>query len=490
MKKYILILALIQSQIMVSQKENDFHNRGFWKTNPSIQTIEEKIKEGNNVAALTNRAFDATTYALLEKVDNKTIKHLLTKKGNGVNKLTHDGRTYIFWAAYMNNLEMMRHLVSMGAKTNINDNHGNSILNFSATTGQTNQKIYDYLFSMNANIKTEKNHSGANALLLVAPHLKDLKLADYLISKGASLKDKDYNGNGFFEYAVKGGNIQFLKEILKKGVHKGKNAMIFASQGLRRKKNKLETYQFLEEEGVSANVIDEKGRNPLHSIAYTDKNLATYNYFISKGVRVDLQDKEGYSPFMNAANSNNLEIVEFLSKRVKNINAKNENGHSALAMAVNRNSIEVVQFLIESGADINTKDKSGNTLSYLVLNNYKTKNTKPFEEKLALLQENGFIFNEIQNAGNTLLHIATERNNISLLKRLSSFDIDLNSKNDAGLSALQIAAMKAKDDKIIKYLLSIGADKSVKTDFDETVFNLASENELLKKSNTNISFLK
>jgi ankyrin repeat protein len=490
MNKYLFALLFSLSLTTFSQKENIFHDRDFWKTNPSIQTIEEKIDEGNNVTALTSSAFDATSYALIENVDNKTIKHLLTKKGNGVNKLTHDGRTYIFWAAYMDNLEMMRHLVSKGAKTDIIDNHGYSILNFSATTGQTNQKLYDYLLDMNANIKTEKNHSGANALLLVAPHLKDLKLADYLISKGASLKDKDYNGNGFFEYAVKGGNIQFLKEILKKGVHKGKNAMIFASQGLRRKKNKLETYQFLEEEGVSANVIDEKGRNPLHSIAYTDKNLATYIYFISKGVRVDLQDKEGNSPFMNAANSNNLEIVKFLSKSVKNINVKNENGHSALAMAVNRNSIEVVQFLIESGADINTKDKSGNTLSYLVLNNYKTKNTNPFEEKLALLQKNGFVLNENQNAGNTLLHIATERNSISLLKRLSSFDIDLNSKNDAGLSALQIAAMRAKDDKIIKYLLSIGADKSVKTDFNETVFNLASENELLKKSNTNISFLK
>jgi ankyrin repeat protein len=490
MNKYLFALLFSLSLTTFSQKENIFHDRDFWKTNPSIQTIEEKIDEGNNVTALTSSAFDATSYALIENVDNKTIKHLLTKKGNGVNKLTHDGRTYIFWAAYMDNLEMMRHLVSKGAKTDIIDNHGYSILNFSATTGQTNQKLYDYLLDMNANIKTEKNHSGANALLLVAPHLKDLKLADYLISKGASLKDKDYNGNGFFEYAVKGGNIQFLKEILKKGVHKGKNAMIFASQGLRRKKNKLETYQFLEEEGVNVNVIDEKGRNPLHSIAYTDKNLATYIYFISKGVRVDLQDKEGNSPFMNAANSNNLEIVKLLSKSVKNINVKNENGHSALAMAVNRNSIEVVQFLIESGADINTKDKSGNTLSYLVLNNYKTKNTNPFEEKLALLQKNGFVLNENQNAGNTLLHIATERNSISLLKRLSSFDIDLNSKNDAGLSALQIAAMRAKDDKIIKYLLSIGADKSVKTDFNETVFNLASENELLKKSNTNISFLK
>ena len=73
---------------------------------------------------------------------------------------------------------------------------------------------------------------------------------------------------------------------------------------------------------------------------------------------------------------------------------------------------------------------------------------------------------------------------------MAGFNIDVNAKNKEGITALQISAMKAKDDKIIKYLLGIGADKTIKTDFDETVYDLASENELLKKQNVNISFLK
>ena len=51
----------------------------------------------------------------------------------------------------------------------------------------------------------------------------------------------------------------------------------------------------------------------------------------------------------------------------------------------------------------------------------------------------------------------------------------------------RIAAMKAEDDAIIKYLLAQGADKTVMTDFDETIFDLASENELLK--NKELQFL-
>ena len=98
------------------------------------------------------------------------------------------------------------------------------------------------------------------------------------------------------------------------------------------------------------------------------------------------------------------------------------------------------------------------------------------------------VINQLQNSENTLLHIATQENNLPLLKRLAAFKIDVNALNKESLSALQIAVMKAKNTEIIKYLLSIGADKTIKTDFDESLFDLASENELLKKKN--IHFLK
>lgn len=488
MKKALNFLSLFCFLVVSAQESNIFLDRNFWKQNPSINLIEQKINEGNDITKLNSNAFDGVVYALLEKVDNKTIKHLLTKKGNGVNKKTHDGRTYIFWAAYKDNLELMKHLINKGARKDIIDTHGYTFLNFAASTGITNQEIYKYSFSIGATITKEKNHSGANALLLVAPYLNDFKLIDYLIKNGASLQDRDDNGNGVFEYACKGGNTAFLNMLLKKGTKPTQNAMIFASQGLRRQKNTLETYQFLEKKGVKVNVIDENGRNPLHAIAYNSKVLATFTYFINKGVDVNLQDKGGDSPFMNAANSNTLEVVKFLSKYVKDINVKDDNGRSALAMAVNRNSTDVIKFLLEKGADISTIDKEGNTLAYYVMNNYRANTTKRFENKLNLLMDNGLVIDKKQHKNNSLIHLATTRNNLELLKRLEAFNISVNTKNDDGLTPLQIAAMKGKDVKIIKYLIRKGADTSVRTDFDESVYDLASENELLQKNT--IEFLK
>ena len=488
--KQIALLLFFFSITITAQQKNIFHSRDFWKTNPNIKTIDKKITEGNNVSELNRYAFDGVVYAILEKTDNKTIKYLLSKKGNGVNKRTHDARTYIFWASYSNNLELMKYLVAEGAKTDLIDSHGNTVLNFTATTGQLNKKLYKYLFKMGANIKTEKNHSGANALLLIAPYTKDLGLIEYLTSNGASLQDRDDAGNGIFEYASKGGNISFLKLLLKNGAKIGDNSMVFASQGLRRQKNTLETYKSLENLGAKINVVDNKGRNPLHSIAYSGENIAIYNYFIDEGVDINLQDNSGDSPFMNASNSNTLEVVKFLSKHVKNYNLKDKNGRSALAMAVNRNSVDVIEFLLKKGADIHITDLEKNTLSYYLINSFNAKKPKDFEDKLKMLEQNGLVVNQIQNSGNTLIQIATERNNLALLKRLVSFNIDVNSKNKDDLTALQIGAMKAKDTKIIEYLISIGADKKVKTAFEESVYDLAAENEILKNKKAKITFLK
>ena len=145
-------------------------------------------------------------------------------------------------------------------------------------------------------------------------------------------------------------------------------------------------------------------------------------------------------------------------------------------MSVQSNTKEVVKFLLDMGANINTEDADGNTLSYYLINIFKT---VEFEDKLSILEKNGLVINKLQHSKNTLLHIAVIKDNLALLKRLNSFNIDVNAKNKDQLSALQIAAMKTRSVEILEYLLTIGAHKNIKTAFNETIYDLASENELL-----------
>jgi ankyrin repeat protein len=135
-------------------------------------------------------------------------------------------------------------------------------------------------------------------------------------------------------------------------------------------------------------------------------------------------------------------------------------------------------------------DANGNHLGYYLLQSYNSKNTDAFESKLNLLQSKGLDITLAQKDGNTLYHLALDKNDLELLKRVQQFNVDINAKNNEGLTALHKAAMKASDTEVLKYLISIGADKSITTDFEETVYDLASENELLSQKNIVIDFLK
>jgi ankyrin repeat protein len=82
------------------------------------------------------------------------------------------------------------------------------------------------------------------------------------------------------------------------------------------------------------------------------------------------------------------------------------------------------------------------------------------------------------------------KNDLALLKRLQPLGIDVNAKNTEGLTALHKAAMVSKDDAVMKYLLELGAKKDAVTNYKETAFDLAAENESLTKNNVSVNFLK
>lgn len=490
---YVFFLTLTS---LYAQTKNVFLDREFWKRDPSISLVKMKISEGNDPTQLNGNAFDAVTYALLENSDTNVIKYLLEIPGNDVNKLTHDGRTYIFWAAYRNNLEMMRHLLSKRAKTTIIDSHGYSVLNFAASTGQTDPKLYDFIINeCNADPLKEKNRNGANALLLVLPHLKNYQLADYFIEKGLDINSLDNDGNGAFIYAASSGNKEILKILLQKGLpyknvnKKGGNAMLRATQGSRRGYNSLEFFKYLEGLGITPNVTNSDGKNPLHNLSFSNNDIATLNYFISKGVDINKADKEGNTPLLNAAARNSLEVIKLFSKPSSTINHLNKDGHSALTKAIS-NSPEVVGHLLEKGADATVVDKKGNHLGYYLIHSYNAEKKQEFKTKLKLLTSKGMSFLKAHKSGNSPYHLALEKNDIELLELLKDFNINLDLKNKNGETALHQAAMTAKNTTILKYLIAKGANKNIKTDFGESVFDLAKENEVLTQSKADLNFLK
>lgn len=481
------------ASLYVNAQKNTLLNQDFWKASPTLEAVKAEISKGNNPAEMNPAAFDPIVISINNGADADIVKFLIAQPGNSINKPTHDGRNYLHWAANRGNVALVEYLVAQGADLNQEDTHNYTPIAFAAANGQTNTAVYDAIFKAGISPK-KKYKDGANLLLIAIATDNDMALTNYFVSKGMTLKDTDDAGNTAFNYAARSGNIPFLKSLQGKGVKHTDNALIIAAQGSRRSANTLEVYKYLVEEvKIKPAAVAANGQTVLHALARKEKQAEIVNYFLAKGVDVNKADNDGSTALMVAAGGTDTELLQILLSKTANINAANKKGESALTQALRGSSAEVVTLLIGKGADTNVKDANGNNLGYHLVEAYRAPRggaADDFTEKLTLLKGKGLNLAAPQKDGSTLYHTAVAKNDVNLLKKMACLSIDVNAKNSEGLTALHKAAMLSKDDAVLKYLVGLGAKKDIKTEFDETVYDLAKENELLVKNNVSVEFLK
>lgn len=501
MKQSIFTITAVCAFVLLSvtlqaQQKNTLLDQAFWRAKPDVAAVKAEIEKGNSATAFNPSAFDATVMAINSDAPNATIKFLLEQEGNGVDKVTHDSRIYLHWAANRGNVEIVEYLLSKGADLTVEDSHGSSPAVFAANGGQSNTTLYEAFFKAGLDPK-KKYKDGASLLLLSIANDKELVLTNYFIAKGMSLNDADDNGNTAFNYAARAANIALLKTLLSKGVKYNDQALIMAAQGSRRVSATLDVYQYLIDElKLKATAISKSGENVFHILVRKPNQIEILNYFVAKGVDVNKADNEGTTALMQAAAGRETATLEWLLSKVKNINAVNNKSESALTYSIRSGSADMSALLIKNGADIQVKDKDGNNLGYYLVQFYRPQGgaggaaQDDFGMKLKMLQDKGLNFAALQKGDNTLYHVAVAKNDPVLLNKIAGLNIDINVKNKEGMTALHKAAMISKDDVILKYLLSIGAKKDITTEFDETAYALAKENEYLSKQNISVEFLK
>ncbi|WP_298492886.1 ankyrin repeat domain-containing protein [uncultured Algibacter sp.] len=494
MKKSLILLLLVPVLLFAQrpQSTNEFHNRSFWQTQPDVAAVKQKIKEGHDAVTPNLAAFDAICFAIMAKAPVETIEYLLSLPGNDINKSTHDGRSYLMWAGSSGDLDTMKLLINKGADINVVGSHGFNWFTFTLNAGHDNTDIYDLMVENGVNLK-ETNRAGANAILLLAPHSKDGKIIEYFQQKGVDIHAIDKQENNIMFYAAKGGNIDLIKKYIalgfnyKKNNNLGENIVLFASHGGRRKSNPLEVYQYFESLGLDMTLTNNNGENALHNIALNTKDVKIIDFFIEKNINIQQEDKDGNTAFLNAAKGNNYLALQKLAPLYKNINQQNKEGFSAITYATQHMNLEAFNLLKEKGANIQIVDAQENNLFYHLFNAYNRRNAQHFEAFTKALTTAGVSF---KNASKTQypLHIAISKGDKKLIQKAIALGASINQKNSNGLTPLHLAAMKATNVELLQLLINKGADKKALTDFDETAYDLAQENELL--NNTDITFLK
>lgn len=452
---FTLIVLLIgcgtnHSKLEENTAKNELLERSFWRSSPSVEEVKSKAFSKEFLTEFTPFYFDAVTYALLEKAPFETIKYLLEIEGNAIDKVTHDGRNYLMWAAYAGYYEMVEYLIEKGSDVQWVDEHGYGLVTFTAVGGHTDSSIYQLLVKHGATLD-ELNRSGANALHLLAPVAKSLKELSYFIDNGLSIEDLDNEGNSLIHYAASKGNTSLVEELVQNGIqldhlnYQGENALFAVARGARGHVNKTDTYEFFVQNGLEINSINTWNESLFHAVAPSVKDSSVYEYLISNEVPFEIVSNKGWSVDALAVSYKNFVLYEFLSKKGVSINFNDRSEKGVLFQSISNydESINsVIQDLINRGANF----------------------TKPFAN------------------GKTVLHIAVEQNTLDLLEMAIQWGVNINAKDSSGMTSLHIAVSTSKNDKMINALLVNGSDISIRTDFGESALDLLKENELLNQN--------
>lgn len=151
-----------------------------------------------------------------------------------------------------------------------------------------------------------------------------------------------------------------------------------------------------------------------------------------------------------ACQGNLIRLDSMLSNT--SIDVKDYRGRSLLHWAVACKKEEVFNFLVQKGITINSKDDQKKTPMHMAVG---FSNEKYFDLLVGLQPNTDWI----KMYGASFLELAVLKRDSTMLKKLITSGLDVNSKNDRGSSVLEIS-QRIKATAISQLLLANGADKN------------------------------
>lgn len=491
LKQFILAGILACSLSLSAQKPASrlLDNR-YWAAKPSLTQVKADIANGQSATESNARMMDVVTIAILSNAPSEIIGHLLSYEGNSVRKQTHHYRTYLHWAASKGAKATIQLLIDKGADINALDEHGSTPLAYAIGSGMKDISVIELFTQAGYDLKG-RNKQGATLLLSAIAGDKDLKLTDYFVAQGLSLDDTDVKGANAFDYAVRAGDIRQLEALIGRGVKPTVQTLTMAARGSRQSSNGVEIYRYLiEGHKLDVSVIDGEGNNLIHLVAARPNQTEVIKYLISLGVDPALPNREGDTPLSLASSGRDLEAIKLLLPYSR-VDERNSRGETPLYKAMRRSSLEIIEALLEAGADIHTTDLQGNNLVHSLAEGYREQEVDLFAAKLALLLDRGVPVALPMADGTTLYHRAVAHQSLRMLELVARLGIDINAKSSEGMTALHNAALVSRDDKMLRALVGLGADRSLRSEMmEETAYQMARDNEYLSRRGVDISFLQ
>ncbi|MDF2966039.1 MAG: serine/threonine-protein phosphatase 6 regulatory ankyrin repeat subunit A-like [Rickettsiaceae bacterium] len=404
-----------------------------------------------------------------ENTYGDTALHIAVKKGHlEIVKLlacikdlvelpNFQGVNALHLASYIGNLEMVKFL---GTKVkNIDEltqgSPDSSVSPLFLATQQGNLSVVEHLISLGAKADMEVNHT--DKTFHIAVRYNRIDVIKFLIGK-VYLLSPNKQGLTAFHLAVLLNQEETLKTLLPympnidyptQNENKFSALYIAATQGF------PGVVKLLLDNGANPHLPsgDSRKFTPLHNAVYKSHNEVA-KLLISKMNNVEQYNDEGFTAFHIAALKGNFDIVEALLPKIQDINIKTNNnvGGTAIYCAAQEGHSGIVKLLLENNADYTIPSMQQGLTSVM-----KAAMRNHIPVMNLFVQKPGFV-DKVENSGYNVLHCASARSEASTLTALlPSTKHLLNSKAGNGTTPLHQAVITSRLDNI-KLLIEIGAD--------------------------------
>jgi ankyrin repeat protein len=246
----------------------------------------------------------------------------------------------------------------------------------------------------------------------------------------------------------------------------------------------MESLKRLVQEGENVNIMDEKGRTPLH-LAAEGADLETLKVLARGGADLNAQDHDGNTPLDKATDACRYDVMAYLygqgarfGRHAGNlaylaavgdnreigelvaagadVNARSaEEYRTPLHYAAERGNRELVKLLVDAGAEVDAKDWYGTLLHLAIKGGHR--------ETVEVLINAGADVNQryVQTQSGhscTPLHLAADAGNVGIAELLIVSGADPNGKDKwHGSSVLHYAARSGRKE-MVQLLIAEGAD--------------------------------
>lgn len=398
-----------------------------------------KFNRAEALKELERRKIEISEESLLKRIDKGNLHavELLLAAGVNPNAKNEEGNSILYYAIDNNETEIAHALIIYGADINEKDKYEETVLMQAAFKG--NVEIVKELINRDAEVNG-RSITGRTPLMNAA-WSDSPETINALIDAGAEVNAKDIIKRTALMFARQ--NSEVTETLLLRGAKvnakdkDGQTALLYQFDG---GDQSLKVIDVLLKYGANPNVKNKKGNTPLMDaaasndtdivellksygakdtketllmLAVLDNDVKQVRELLKRGADPNSSSQEGWTPLLRAAQDKNLEIIRMLLDKGANINAKLKDGETPLRIALSdKPDIEVMKFLLSKGADINAKDKDGETVLLYAIR------FKP--EFVKFLIDNGADVNIKDKDGWTPLKIARLHENkdaILLLKK-------------------------------------------------------------------------